>query len=384
MDRVSFTVTAADGEARAGVLRTAHGDVPTPAFMPVGTKATVKGLDPQRLRELGTRILLGNAYHLHFRPGADTVAELGGLHRFMGWDGPILTDSGGFQVFSLRDTIVRTDEDGVTFRSVYDGEQARFTPELAADVQRRLGSDVAMCLDICLPADASRPALAQAAATTTRWAERQFAAPRAEGQLLFGIAQGGADPELRRRSVEEIAALGFDGHALGGLSVGEDRAVMLDAVGWAAPLLPADRPRYFMGIGDPAGVLEVIERGVDMFDCVLPTRLGRTGSAVTWEGRLNLRNARFARDPRPLQEDCPCRACTGFSRAYLRHLVNQQEILGLVLLSEHNVRFLLDLTAGARAAIERGTLAAFKASALERLAEAPPEGTAFGWAAPLA
>ena len=379
---MSFTVTAVDGEARAGVLRTAHGDVRTPAFMPVGTKATVKGLDPQRLRELGTTILLGNAYHLHFRPGSETVAELGGLHGFMGWDGPILTDSGGFQVFSLRDTIVRADEDGVTFRSVYDGEPARFTPELVADVQRRLGSDVAMCLDICLPADASRPALAEAAATTTRWAERQLAAPRAEGQLLFGIAQGGADPELRRRSVEEISALGFDGHALGGLSVGEDRAVMLDAVGWAAPLLPADRPRYFMGIGDPAGILEVIERGIDMFDCVLPTRLGRTGSAVTWEGRLNLRNARFARDPRPLQEDCPCRACTGFSRAYLRHLVNQQEILGLVLLSEHNVRFLLDLTAGARAAVERGALAAFKASALGRLAEAPPEGTAAGWAAP--
>jgi queuine tRNA-ribosyltransferase len=382
MGAVSFTVAATDGEARAGALRTAHGDVPTPAFMPVGTKATVKGLDPERLRELGTTILLGNAYHLHFRPGVETVAELGGLHRFMGWDGPILTDSGGFQVFSLRDTIVRADEDGVTFRSVYDGEPARFTPELAAEIQSRLGSDVAMCLDICLPADASRPALAKAAATTTRWAERQLAAPRAEGQLLFGIAQGGADPELRRRSVEEIAALGFDGHALGGLSVGEDRAVMLDTVGWAAPLLPANRPRYFMGIGDPAGILEVIERGIDMFDCVLPTRLGRTGSAVTWEGRLNLRNARFARDSRPLQEDCPCRACTRFSRAYLRHLVNQQEILGLVLLSEHNVRFLLDLTAGARAAVERGDFDAFKASALERLAEAPPEETAPGWAAP--
>jgi queuine tRNA-ribosyltransferase len=381
MCAVSFTVTATDGQARAGVLRTAHGDVPTPAFMPVGTKATVKGLDPERLRELGTTILLGNTYHLHFRPGIDTVAELGGLHRFMGWEGPILTDSGGFQVFSLRDTIVRADEDGVTFRSVYDGEPARFTPELAAEIQRGLGSDVAMCLDICLPADADRVALAEAAATTTRWAERQLVAPRADGQLVFGISQGGADPELRRRSVEEISALGFDGHALGGLSVGEDRDVMLDTVGWAAPLLPADRPRYFMGIGDPAGILEVIERGVDMFDCVLPTRLGRTGSAVTWEGRLNLRNARFARDPRPLQEDCPCRACTGFSRAYLRHLVNQQEILGLMLLSEHNLRFLLDLTAGARDAIERGALAAFKAAVLERLAE-DPEETPSGWAAP--
>ena len=364
---MSFTVTATDGEARAGVLRTAHGDVPTPAFMPVGTKATVKGLDPVRLRELGTTILLGNTYHLHFRPGAGLIAELGGLHRFMGWDGPILTDSGGFQVFSLRDTILAADDDGVTFRSVYDGEEARFTPELAADVQRQLGSDVAMCLDICPPADSSREELAVAVERTTRWAERQLAAPRAPGQLLFGIAQGGTDRELRARSIQEIAALGFDGHALGGLSVGEDREAMLATVAWAAPLLPAERPRYFMGIGDPAGILDVIERGVDMFDCVLPTRLGRTGSALTWEGRLNLKNARFARDGAPLQEGCPCRACTGFSRAYLRHLVNQQELLGLVLLSEHNVRFLLDLTAGAREAVGEGRLAAFRADALERL-----------------
>ena len=364
---VSFTVTATDGAARAGVLRTAHGDVPTPAFMPVGTKATVKGLDPERLRELGTTIVLGNTYHLHFRPGEATIAELGGLHRFMGWDGPILTDSGGFQVFSLRDTIVRADDDGVTFRSVYDGEEARFTPELAAAIQAKLGSDIAMCLDICLPGDASREQLALAAERTTRWAERQLGAPRADGQLLFGIAQGGTDPELRRRSVEEIAALGFDGHALGGLSVGEDRDAMLDTVAWAAPCLPREQPRYFMGIGDPAGILEVIERGVDMFDCVLPTRLGRTGSALTWEGRLNLRNARFARDSEPLQDGCPCRACTGFTRAYLRHLLNQQELLGLVLLSEHNLRFLLDLTAGARAAVERGELAAFKTDSLRRL-----------------
>ena len=364
---MSFTVTATEGEARAGVLRTAHGDVPTPAFMPVGTKATVKGLDPMRLRELGTTILLGNTYHLHFRPGEETIAELGGLHRFMGWDGPILTDSGGFQVFSLRDTIISADDDGVTFRSVYDGEEARFTPELAADVQRQLGSDVAMCLDICPPADSTREQLALAVERTTRWAGRQLTAPRAPGQLLFGIAQGGTDRDLRRRSVEEIAAFGFDGHALGGLSVGEDREAMLATVAWAAPLLPAERPRYFMGIGDPAGILDVIERGVDMFDCVLPTRLGRTGSALTWEGRLNLKNAGFARDGAPLQEGCPCRACTGFSRAYLRHLVNQQELLGLVLLSEHNVRFLLDLTAGAREAVREGRLAAFKADALGRL-----------------
>jgi queuine tRNA-ribosyltransferase len=365
---LSFTVEGTDGEARAGVLATAHGGVPTPAFMPVGTKATVKGLDPERLRELGTTILLGNTYHLHFRPGEATIAGLGGLHRFMGWDGPILTDSGGFQVFSLRDTIVHSDDAGVTFRSVYDGRETRFTPELAAAIQRELGSDIAMCLDICLPADADASELAVATERTTLWAERQLAAPRAEGQLLFGIAQGGTDRELRRRSVEEVGSLGFDGHALGGLSVGEDREAMLDTVAWATPLLPAAKPRYFMGIGDPAGILEVIERGVDMFDCVLPTRLGRTGSALTWQGRLNLRNARFARDPAPLQDGCPCRACTGYSRAYLRHLVNQQELLGLVLLSEHNLRFLLDLTAGARAAVERGELAAFKADALDRLA----------------
>jgi queuine tRNA-ribosyltransferase len=285
----------------------------------------------------------------------------------MAWDGPILTDSGGFQVFSLRDTITAVDEGGVTFRSVYDGQGARFTPELVAEVQRRLGSDIAMCLDVCPPPDVSRVELAQATALTTRWAARQLAAPRAPGQLLFGISQGGTDLELRRRSTEEIAALGFDGHALGGLSVGEEKGLMLDTVAWAAPLLHADRPRYFMGIGDPAGILEVVERGIDMFDCVLPTRLGRTGSAITWEGRLNLKNSRFARDKQPLDESCPCTACRRFSRAYLRHLVNQQELLGLILLSEHNVRFLLDLTAEARASIERGEFGTYKAAALERL-----------------
>jgi queuine tRNA-ribosyltransferase len=364
-----FTVTATDGAARAGVLRTAHGDVPTPAFMPVGTKATVKTLDPGEVRALGARILLGNAYHLHFRPGAELVAELGGLHRFMGWDGPILTDSGGFQVFSLRDTILAVDEEGVTFRSVYDGAATRFTPELAARIQTDLGSDVAMCLDICPPAESTPAEHERAVRLTTAWAERQRAAPRAPGQLLFGIAQGGVDPELRTRSIEEIAALELDGHALGGLAVGETREEMFDAVAWSAPLLPADRPRYFMGIGDPEGILGVIERGVDMFDCVLPTRTARTGSALTWSGRLNLRNARFARDPSPLDEGCACPACARFSRAYLRHLVNQDEILGLRLLTLHNLRFVLDLTAGARAAIERGELASYTADALGRLKE---------------
>jgi queuine tRNA-ribosyltransferase len=338
--------------------------------MPVGTKATVKTVDPDELRALGTTILLGNTYHLHFRPGEELIAELGGLHRFMGWDGPILTDSGGFQVFSLRDTIAAVDDDGVTFRSVYDGQAARFTPELAAAIQARLGSDIAMCLDICPPDMLPRAELAEAVRRTTLWATRQRTAPRADGQLLFCIAQGASDPELRRRSIAELVELGFDGHALGGLAIGEARDVMFETTGWAADLLPQDRPRYFMGIGDPEGVLEVIERGIDMFDCVLPTRTARTGSALTWEGRLNLRNARFARDPRPLDDACSCPACSRFSRAYLRHLVNQNELLGLRLLSLHNLRFLLELTANARQAIERGELRSFKAEALDRLAAA--------------
>ncbi len=364
-----LTIEAGDGAARAGTLHTAHGDVPTPAFMPVGTKATVKSLHPDEVRSLGASILLGNTYHLHFRPGEDVVEELGGLHRFMGWDGPILTDSGGFQVFSLRDTLLRTDDDGVTFRSVYDGAAARFTPELAAEIQRRLGSDVAMCLDHVPPAGVTRRELEDAVRRTTLWAERQRHAPRAEGQLRFAINQGGTDPELRRRSTEELVALDFDGNAIGGLAIGEEREPMFETTAWTAELLPADRPRYFMGIGDPEGILRVIQAGVDMFDCVLPTRMGRTGSALTWEGRLNLRNARFARDPRPLQEGCACPACERFSRAYVRHLVNQQELLGLRLLSAHNLRFLLDLTAGARAAIVRGDLNRYVDESLARLAE---------------
>ena len=366
---MSFTIVATDGAARAGVLHTKHGDVPTPAFMPVGTKATVKGLGPETLRALGTSILLGNSYHLHFRPGADLIEGLGGLHLFMGWHGPILTDSCGYQVFSLRDTILAVDDEGVTFRSVYDGSSARFTPDLVAQIQRRLGSDIAMCLDVCPPAGPPGAELEAAVRRTSLWAERQRRAPRAEGQLVFGITQGGVDAELRRRSVEEIAELGFDGYAIGGLTVGEERGAMLETTALAAALLPADRPRYFMGIGDPAGILEVVERGVDMFDCVLPTRLGRTGAALTWEGRLNLRNARFARDDGPLDPECPCTACRRHSRAYLRHLVTQDEMLGLILLSEHNVRFLLDLTAGARASVERGELAAYKAAALDRLGQ---------------
>jgi queuine tRNA-ribosyltransferase len=364
---MSFEVTATDGTARAGVLTTGHGEVPTPAFMPVGTKASVKTLHPDEVRDLGAHILLGNTYHLHFRPGDELIAELGGLHAFMGWDGPILTDSGGFQVFSLRDTILGVDDDGVMFRSVYDGSPARFTPETVARIQANLGSDIAMCLDVCPPAGVPPQEVDEAVRRTTHWAERQRAAPRAPGQLVFGITQGASDPDLRRRSIEQITALDFDGYALGGLSVGEPRALTLDATAWAAPLLPDDKPRYFMGIGDAQGVLEVIERGVDMFDCVLPTRTARTGSAITWEGRLNLRNARFARDQNPLDDTCGCPACVRFTRAYIRHLVNQEELLGLRLLTLHNLSFVLDVTARAREAIAAGELASFKRRVLERL-----------------
>jgi queuine tRNA-ribosyltransferase len=369
---VSFRLVATDGAARAGVLSTAHGEIRTPAFMPVGTKATVKSLHPDEVRALGAEVILANTYHLHFRPGEDVVEELGGLHAFAGWSGPILTDSGGFQVFSLRDTIAALDDDGVTFRSVYDGEAARFTPESTAAIQRKLGSDIAMCLDVCLPAGADRNELERAVGITTRWAQRQADAPRADGQLRFGITQGATDEVLRNRSIEEIAPLPFDGYALGGLAVGESKEEMFDCVGWAAPLLPGTHPRYFMGIGDPEGILEVVARGIDMFDCVLPTRTARTGSALTWHGRINLRNAAYKTDAQPLDEDCDCPACERFTRAYIRHLVTQREILGLRLLSLHNLRFVLDLTARARAAIERGAFSSFRDDALARLA-APPE-----------
>jgi queuine tRNA-ribosyltransferase len=365
---VTFRLVATDGAARAGVLTTAHGDIRTPAFMPVGTKGTVKGLHPDEVRALGADVVLGNTYHLHFRPGEAVVEQLGGIHAFCGWNGAILTDSGGFQVFSLRDTIAALDEDGVAFRSVYDGADARFTPESAAEIQRRLGSDIAMCLDVCRPAEVDGRELERAVRITSRWAERQVDAPRAPGQLRFGITQGGIDADLRAQSIDEITALSFDGFALGGLAVGESKEEMLECVEWAAPRLPASRPRYFMGIGDPEGILEVVARGIDMFDCVLPTRTARTGSALTWGGRLNLRNATYRTDPRPLDAECDCPACARFSRAYVRHLVTQREMLGSRLLSLHNLRFVLDLTARARAAIERGTFSSFRDEALARLA----------------
>ena len=350
-----FEIVATCGAARAGILHTAHGPVQTPVFMPVGTRASVKAVLPSELEALGAQVVLGNTYHLHLRPGAELIERLGGLHAFMGWPHPILTDSGGFQVFSLRHTATRVSDEGVDFRSVYDGAIERFTPELAMDVQRRLGSDIAMAFDECPPAGVDRAALERAVRRTGLWAKRSREAPHADGQLVFGIVQGGIDPELRAQSAEQVVSLGFDGHAVGGLSVGEDREVMLQTLDTTVPLLPAERPRYFMGIGDPEGLLDVIARGIDMFDCVLPTRLGRTGSAMTAEGRINLRNAAFADDPRVLVEGCGCPACSGgFSRAYIRHLTVQREIAGLRLLTLHNLHHVFAVVAQARAAIVDG------------------------------
>ncbi|MCL4474586.1 MAG: tRNA guanosine(34) transglycosylase Tgt [Actinobacteria bacterium] len=355
----SFTVEAADGAARAGVLQTPHGAIETPCFMPVGTRATVKTLSPRDLGEAGAGMILANAYHLYFRPGADIVAAAGGLHRFMGWDGPILTDSGGFQVFSLGDTAHVTGG-GVGFRSLYDGSEHFFTPESATKIQEQLGADVIMCFDECVPAGAERAYLEESVRRTAEWAGRCQAAHSRDDQLLMGIIQGGVDLELRRQSIELTLELDFGGYAIGGLSVGEERPRTLEAMELTAGLLPPEKPRYFMGLGDPAGLVDAIAVGIDMFDCVLPTRVARNGRAYTSEGRLNLRNAALARDFGPLDPACGCYACRTFSRAYLRHLVTQKEILGLHLLSLHNVTFLLDLAQQARAAIKEGRFQSFK------------------------
>ena len=355
-----FTVEAQDGRARAGRLVTPHGEVETPCFMPVGTKATIKAVLPRDLAELGARIVLANTYHLYFRPGVETVAAHGGLHGFMGWEGPILTDSGGFQVFSLADTrVVR--EDGVEFSSVYDGSRHVFTPELAIRAQEALGADIIMCFDECAPGTATRDEVAAAVARTTRWAAACKEAQTRRDQLLIGIVQGGVDEALRRRSAADLLSIGFDAYAIGGLSVGERGTEMLATVALMDESLPADRLRYFMGMGDPRGIVDVMSRGVDVFDCVLPTRMARTGTALTRGGRLNLRNARFADDLRPLDEACDCLACRTFSRAYLRHLVMQREILGAQLLSLHNLRLLVGLAADARSAIIAGRFADFVA-----------------------
>jgi queuine tRNA-ribosyltransferase len=321
--------------------------------MPVGTKGTVKGLTPGDLREVGARIVLGNTYHLYLRPGSGVVREAGGLHGFTGWAGPMLTDSGGFQVFSLSKT--RTiSERGVEFASVYDGSVHEFTPELTTRVQEELGADIAMVLDECSPADASYDYHAESLRRTARWAERCKEAHTSRDQALFGIVQGGLYPELREESLRRTVEIGFPGYAVGGLSVGEPRAKMLETLARVAPGLPADKPRYFMGIGDPVGILQVIALGVDMFDCVLPTRLARHGAALTADGRINLKNAAYRRDFGLLDGECSCEACTGYSRAYLAHLVRENELLGHRLITLHNVRFTVDLCRRAREEIVAG------------------------------
>lgn len=361
-----FRVEAKDGEARAAVIETPRGAVYTPCFMPVGTKGTVKAMSPERLHAAGAQIVLANTYHLALRPGSERIRHLGGLHQIMQWDGPILTDSGGYQVFSLRDT-ARIDDTGVVFRSIYDGSKHVFTPERAMAEQQLLGADFVMCFDQCPPGSASRTEVGEAVDRTGRWAARCKAAHLAVGgigndgpQMLVGITQGGVDPALRRRSIEQLREIGFPAYAIGGLTVGEDRGAMLETTALATSLLPVDRLRYFMGIGDPEGILEVIARGVDIFDCVLPTRTARMGTAFTRVGRLNLRNAEHALSTEPLETDCSCRACNGFSRGVLRHLIMQKEILGLMLLTEHNLTFLSSMVAAARQAIVSGTFASFR------------------------
>jgi queuine tRNA-ribosyltransferase len=346
-------VLASDGEARAGVLITPRGQVETPTFMPVGTKGTVKGLTPGDLREVRAGIVLGNTYHLYLRPGSDLIKEAGGLHAFMGWDGPVLTDSGGYQVFSLAQSR-RISEEGVEFASVYDGSPHVFTPELTTRVQEDLGSDVAMVLDECPPADASREYHEDSLRRTARWARRCKEAHERRDQALFGIVQGGLYPDLREESLGLTVEIGFDGYAVGGLSVGETRKEMLKTLTLTAPRLPAEKPRYFMGIGDPVGILKVIALGVDMFDCVLPTRLARHGAALTQDGRINLKNARYRTDFGPLDPGCSCETCAGYSRAYLAHLVRENELLGHRLLTLHNVRFTVDLCLRARREIKDG------------------------------
>jgi len=355
----AFEVVARDGAARAGRLTTPHGVVETPCFMPVGTKATVKAVEPRELRELGAQVVLANTYHLFFRPGTAIVAAHGGLHGFMRWDGPILTDSGGFQVFSLEGTRLLRD-DGVEFSSVYDGSRHVFTPELAMRVQEELGADIVMAFDQCAPGTLPPHELEAAVERTTRWAAACKEAHGRRDQLLIGIVQGGSDEALRRRSAAAITGVGFDAYAIGGLSVGERGDEMLRTVALMDGLLPRDRLRYFMGIGDPLGVTAMIARGVDVFDCVLPTRMARTGSAFLRDGsRLNLRNARFAADLAPLDESCDCYTCRTFTRSYLRHLVVQKEMLGAQLLSLHNLRVLLRLAHDAREAILAGRFGGF-------------------------
>ncbi len=356
-----FTVSATDGRARTGVIRTPRGPIRTPAFMPVGTAATVKAMLPESVRATGADVLLGNTYHLMLRPGAERVAALGGLHRFMNWDRPILTDSGGFQVMSLG-PLRKVTEEGVRFASHLDGSKHMLSPERSMEIQRFLGSDIVMAFDECpaLPADDTE--VARAMRLSMRWAQRsRDAFGDRPGHALFGIMQGGVTQALREESAEALKAIGFDGYAVGGLAVGEGQAAMFGVLDYAPDLLPADKPRYLMGVGKPDDIVGAVERGIDMMDCVLPSRSGRTGQAWTPRGQVNLRNARHKDDPRPLDETCQCPACRGYSRAYLHHVVKSDEIIGSMLLTWHNLHYYQALMQGLRDAIAAGALADFVA-----------------------
>jgi queuine tRNA-ribosyltransferase len=358
---LGFEVVARDGAARAGILTIAHGTVETPAFMPVGTAATVKAMTPEGVAATGARILLGNTYHLMLRPGAERIAALGGLHRFMNWPYAILTDSGGFQVMSLAG-LRRIGEEGVEFRSHLDGSKHLLTPERSIDIQRLLGADVTMAFDECTPFRAERAVVEASMELSMRWAERSRRAfVERPGHGIFGIVQGGVHEDLRARSAKRLTEIGFDGYAIGGLAIGEGQATTFAMTEATVPYLPEDRPRYLMGVGKPSDLVGAVKRGIDMFDCVLPTRSGRTAQAFTREGTLNLRNARHVEDSTPLDPDCRCPACTGFSRGYLHHLVKAGEILAAMLLTAHNLTYYADLMAAMREAIMAGRLAQFEA-----------------------
>ena len=376
MTGLSFKISASDGAARAGVIGMARGDIRTPAFMPVGTAATVKAMKPDGVRASGSDIILGNTYHLMLRPGAERIARVGGLHRFMGWDRPILTDSGGYQVMSLAE-LTKVSEGGVAFASHLDGSRHLLTPERSIEVQRLLGSDIAMAFDQLMPAAASEGEQREAMERSMRWAERSKAAFSGDG-ALFGIQQGGLDQELRGRSAEALTAIGFDGYAIGGLAVGEGQEAMCRTLDFAAPMLPADRPRYLMGVGKPDDLVEAVLRGVDMFDCVLPTRSGRTGQAFTADGPINIRNARFAEDREPIEPGCPCPTCVGFERAYVHHLVRSGEILGAMLMTEHNLWFYQRLMQAMRDAIGDGRMRQFADAFLKRYIGSPARAGAQG------
>jgi len=351
--------------ARRGRITTSHGDIETPVFMPVGTQGTVKSLTPRHLKEMGAEIILGNTYHLYLRPGMEVVEHLGGLHAMSGWHGPILTDSGGFQVFSLRDSSTISEE-GVLFRSHLDGSKHMLTPEKAISIQETLGSDIMMAFDECPPAEASTQGIRDSVDRTTRWAKRCIAARTREDNALFGIIQGGFDPSERKRSAEALLALPFEGYAIGGLSIGEGREITREMVTVSAELLPIDKPRYLMGVGTPEDLLHSVGAGVDMFDCVLPTRNARNAKLFTSTGDVNIRNARFRMDERPVEPGCTCYTCTNFSRAYLRHLDRSKEILFATLASIHNLHVLIDMMRTAREKISDGTFQKWRVEVLSR------------------